>query len=165
MGMLQTPKRKLHHVEAAPFTRKVCMVKADVMETIVYGCVCNVHPRQGVLRRPAKGAPRLPPTYHWRLAPTTHRPRHVESHGLQEGFTAKASRPPSANCASSSRGAYSVGPINDQPVRRYSEGWLVGIKISGPARPNKNGTQRLTHDLRVFRVSAGSTKRFPWCSE
>ena len=39
MGMLQTPKRKLHNVEAAPFTRKVCMAKPDVMETIRYGCV------------------------------------------------------------------------------------------------------------------------------
>ena len=42
MGMLQTPKRQLHHVEAAPFTRKVCMVKADVMETILYG-VCVMY--------------------------------------------------------------------------------------------------------------------------
>ena len=37
-------------MEAAPFTLKVRMLKAEVMETLLYGWVCNVDPRQGALR-------------------------------------------------------------------------------------------------------------------
>ena len=32
-------KRKLHDMEAAPFALKVRMLKAEVMETLLYGCV------------------------------------------------------------------------------------------------------------------------------
>ena len=32
-------KRELHNMEAAPFTLKVRMLKAEVMETLLYGCV------------------------------------------------------------------------------------------------------------------------------
>ena len=32
-------KRELYDMEDAPFTPKVCMLKAEVMETLPYGCV------------------------------------------------------------------------------------------------------------------------------
>ena len=32
-------KRELRNMEAAPFTLKVRMLKAEVMETLLYGCV------------------------------------------------------------------------------------------------------------------------------
>ena len=32
-------KRELYDMEAAPFARKLCMLKAEVMETLLYGCI------------------------------------------------------------------------------------------------------------------------------
>ena len=34
-------KRELYDMEDAPFTLKVCMLKAEVMETLLYGCVTS----------------------------------------------------------------------------------------------------------------------------
>ena len=32
-------KRELYHMEAAPFVLKLCLLKGEVMETLLYGCV------------------------------------------------------------------------------------------------------------------------------
>ena len=32
-------RRELYDMEAAPFALKLCMLKAEVMETLLYGCV------------------------------------------------------------------------------------------------------------------------------
>ena len=63
-------KRELYDMEDAPFTLKVCMLKAEVMETLLYGCVTSTLGQEHF--RAPNGTPQPPPTDHWPPAPTTH---------------------------------------------------------------------------------------------
>ena len=75
-------KRELYDMEAAPFALKLCMLKAEVMETMLYGCVTWTLGKEHFAElRTAHHRFLLPGTYHWVPAPTTHRPPHVVRQG------------------------------------------------------------------------------------
>ena len=75
-------KRELHDMEDAPFTLKVRMLKAEVMETLLYGFVTWTVGKEHFdeLRTTHTGS-----CYHWLPAPTTHRLLHVVRQGPREG--------------------------------------------------------------------------------
>ena len=76
-------KRKLYHMEAASFALKLRMQKAEVMETLLYGCVTWTLGSSTSLscKRHIPGSP----ADHWLPAPTTHRSSHVVRQGPYEG--------------------------------------------------------------------------------
>ena len=62
-------KRELYDMEDAPFTLKVRMLKAEVMETLLYGCVTWTLGQEHFAELRTS---QPPTTDHWLPAPTTH---------------------------------------------------------------------------------------------
>ena len=76
-------KRELYDMEAAPFALKLRMLKAEVMETLLYGCVTATLGKEHFAE--LRTAQQVSRTDHWLPAPTTHRPPRVVRQGPQEG--------------------------------------------------------------------------------
>ena len=63
-------------MEAAPFALKLSMLKAEVMETLLYGCVTWTLGKEYFAELQTAQL-QVSPTDHWLPAPTTYRPPHV----------------------------------------------------------------------------------------
>ena len=72
-------KRELYNMEADPFALKLRMLEAEVMETLLYGCVTWTLGKEHFAE--LRMAHHNFPTDHWLPAPATHRPPHVVHQG------------------------------------------------------------------------------------
>ena len=143
-------------MEAAPFTLQVRLLKAEGMETLLYGCVTWTLGKEhfGELR-----TPQVSPTDHWLPAPTTNRRPHVVRQGPPEG-TMRERRDDHARTVSPLCGGLHRAN-NERLTRRVVLGTMAGGENPRPGRPEKNWAQCLVGDLRVFRATEGSTEIIP----
>ena len=130
-------KRELCDMEGAPFMLKVPLLKTEVMETLLYGCVTwtlglehfvklrTAHPKP----LPTKGSL----AFSADSAPTTAclMPRLSRRHNV------RASRRLSANGASSLREPY-IGRANERLTHRVMFATMAGGVNRGRGRPEKN---------------------------
>ena len=84
MSMLQTVQVGAVRYRDCPVHCKDSMLKAEAMETLLYGCVTWTLGQEHFAEL-RMAHPQVPPTDHCLLAPATHRPPHVVRQGPQEG--------------------------------------------------------------------------------
>ena len=95
---------------------KVRMLKAEVIETLLYGCVTWTLRAQHFAQA-SNDSPRSPVASHRLPAPTSYWPCHpFVREGPQDDNVARAARRPLANGGSSLRGAWHGNARSDSPV-------------------------------------------------
>ena len=142
-------------MEAAPFTVKVRMLKAKVMETLPYGCVTRTIGKE-----------------HFAELRTAHRRFLLRIIGFQrrqrtDQLMSYAKAFKQAQCESvetttrKRRLLYAddMQRTHNEPLtRRMIFGTMAGGENPGPGRPEKNWTQCQEDDRRVFRATKGSAE-------
>ena len=153
-------KRELYDMEDAPFTLKVRMLKAEVMETLLYGCVTWTPGQEHF--------PQLRTAHHNLLLRIIGFQRRQRTDHLMS--YAKALK--KAQCESveatilKRRFARAVQrTTNERLTHRVTFGTLAGGETPGPGRPEKKWAQCLADEIRVFQSTEESTDSSLCCSE
>ena len=140
-------KRELYDVEAAPFTLKVRMLTAEMLETLLYGCVTWILGKE-----------------HFAELRTAH---HRFSYRSLVSY-AKAFE--TAQCESvettiRKRCLLFAGGVqrtnNERLTRRMMFWTIAGGENPGPGRPEKKWAHIMVENFGVFRATEGSTKKIP----
>ena len=153
-------KQEPYDTEAAPFALKLYMLKAEVMETLLYGCVTWTLGKE-----------------HFAELRTAHHRFLLRVIGFQRRqrtdlLVSYAKALKKAQCeivltTIRNRGFLFAGAVQRTHNERLTLtcrvmfGTMAGWENPGPGRPEKNWAQCLVDDLRVFRVTEGSTESVP----
>ena len=147
-------------MEAAPFALKLCMLKAEVMETLLYGCVTWTLDKEHFAE--------LRTAHHrFLLRIIGFQRRQRTDHFMSYGKALKKAQCESFETTTRKRRLLFAGAVQ----RTHSErlncrvmfGTMAGGENPGPGRPEKNWAQCLVDDLSMFRATERSTKASPWC--
>ena len=151
-------KREVYDTEAAPFALKLRMLKAEVMETLLYGCVTwTLGSEHFVELR----------TAHKRFLPQIidFQRRRRTDHLMSYAKALKKAQYESVKTTIGKRRLLferAVQRAHDERLtRRVVFGAMAGGENPGPGRPEKNWAQCLVDDFRVFRATEGSTESVP----
>ena len=151
-------KRELYDMEDAPFTLKVRMLKAEVMETLLYGCVTWTLGQEHFAE--------LRTAHHkFLLRLIGFQRRQRTDHLMSYAKALKKAQCESVETTIRKRRLLFAGGVqrttNERLTRRVMFGTIAGGTNPGPGRPEKNWAQCLADDLRVFRATEGSTESSP----
>ena len=143
---------------AAPFTLKVRMLTAEVMETLLYGCVTWTLGKEqfAELRTAHHG-------FLLRIIGFQRRQR--TNHLMSYAKALKRAQRESVETTIRKRRLLFAGAVQrthkKRLTRRVIFGTMAGGDNPGPRRPEKNWAQCLVDDLRVFRATEGFTESVP----
>ena len=141
-------------MEAAPFSLKLRMLKAEVIETLLNGCVTL---------NPGKEHFAELRTAHHRFLPriVSFKRRRPTDHLMSYAKAPKKAQCESVETTIRTRCLLFAGAkrtYTERLARRLKFGTIAGGENPGPGRPEKNWTQCLVDDLIVFRATEGSTE-------
>ena len=151
-------KRELYDMEAAPFALKVRMLKAEVMETLLYGCVTWTLGQEHFAE--------LRTAHHKLLLRIIgFQRRQRTDHLMSYAKALKKARCESVETTIRKRRLLFAGAVqrmtNVRLTRRVMFGTMAGGENPGLGRPEKNWAQCLADDLRLFKATQGSTESSP----
>ena len=147
-------KRKLHDMEDAPFMLKVRLLKTEVMETLLYGCVTWAPGLEHFAK--------LRTAHHnllLRIIGSQRRQR--TDHRMSYAKALKKAQCASVETTIRKRRLLFAGAVqrttNERLTHRVMFGTMAGEVNPGRGRPEKNWAQCLVNDIRVFEATEGST--------
>ena len=163
-------KRGLYDMEAAPFTLKVRMLKADVMETLLYGYVTWTLGKEHFAE--------LRTAHHrFLLRIIDFQRRNRTDHLVSYAKALKEAQCEGVKTTIRKWRLLFAGAVqwanNERLTRPVMFGTMAGGENPRPGRPEKNWAKCLVDDLRVFRATEGSTQSVPlefgvetvlWCT-
>ena len=148
-------KRELYDMEAAPFALKLRMLKAEVMENLLYGCVTRTLGKEHFAElRTAHNRFLL------RIIGFQHR-QHPDHLILYAKALTKAQSESVKTIILKRRLLFAGAVQRTQTARltrRVTSGTMAGGENPGPGRPEKTWAQCLVDSLRVDRATEGSTE-------
>ena len=150
--------RELYHRPTAPPKLKVRMLKAEVLETLLYGCMTWTLGREHYAK--------LRTVHHQLLLRTIGFSRRQRSdHVLSYSKALKKTQCESVETTVRKRRLLFAGAVaikhDGRLPRRVMFGALSGGGNPGPGRPEKNWLQCVSDDLQAFRATDGSTEDSP----
>ena len=141
-------------MEAAPFALKLRMLKVEVMETLLYGCVTWILGKEHFAE--------LRTAHRFLLRIIDFQRRQRTDHLMSYAKALKKAQWESGETTIRKRRLLFAGGVqrthHERLTRRVMFGTMAGGENPGPGRPEKNWAQRLVDDLRVFQATEGSTE-------
>ena len=159
MGMLQSIQAGVVRYGGCPVRSevglKLCMLKAEVMETLLYGCVTWTLGKEHFAE--------LRKAHHrFLLRVVGFQRRQRTDHIISYAKAFKKAQCESVEATIRKRRLLFAGAVhrthNDRPTRRVMFGTMAGGENPGPGRPEKNWAQCLIDDLRAFQATEASTE-------
>ena len=146
-------------MEAAPFALKLRMLKAEVMETLLYGCVTRTLGKEPFAE--------LRTAHHrFLLRIIGFQRRQRAYHLMSYAKVLKKSQCASVETTIRKRRLLFAGAVqrtnNERLTHRVMFGTMAVGENPGQGRPENNWAQCLVDDLRVFRATEGSTESVPF---
>ena len=148
-------KREVYDMEDAPFLLKVRLLKTEVMETLLYGCVTWAPGLEHVAKLRTARHNLLLRTIGFQRRECK-RPPHVVRQGSQEGSVETTIR---------KRRLLFAGAVqwtsDERPTHRVIFRTMAGWVNPGRGRPENIWTQCLVDDIRLFAATEGSMDSSP----
>ena len=145
-------------MEAAPLALKLRMLKADVKETLLYGCVSSTLGKEHFAE--------LRTAHHrFLLRIIGFQRRQRTDHLMSYAKALEKAQCESVETTNRKRSLLFAGAVQrthyERLTRRVMFGTMAGGENPGPGRPENTSAQCLVDDLRVFRATEGSTESAP----
>ena len=151
-------KCELYDMEDAPFTGKVRLLKTEVMETLMYGCV--------TWTLGSEHSAKLRTAHHNLLLRVIgFQRRQRTDHRMSYAKALKKAQCESVETTIRKRHLLFAGAVqrtaNERLTHRVMFGSMAGGVNPGRGRPEKNWAQCLVDDIRVYEATEGSTDSSP----